>query len=298
MSLKKHLIFTLFFFSLCSSYVLHSELLGFDLKLTNGYRNDSLSTSVESNDSYSLLAKDDLKLDSISLYQLGFKGRLSLLDFLVRVDANYGWAVHGKCIESQLFDSSSPSHLRANIRKGWIKEATFGIGYQFNLIPFCQFFTITPMGGWSYHEQFFKSSHLHGYVDANNLTYTNRWEGPWCGIDLECRLHEFVFNAGYEYHLVDWHGKRKLSDLQSIRKHFFSDRHHSDHAHGQVFYIDSKWNFNLCWYVGLGLKLQEWKAIKGHWKPISGFSAYSNEERIKQTKWRSFAITIDLGVNI
>lgn len=297
MPLKKRLIFILF--SLCSLHSLHSELLGFDVKFTNGYRCDSLSTSIESNNSYSLVAKDHLKLHSISLYQVGFKSRLALLDFLVRLDANYGWAMHGKCFESQLFDSNSLSHLRTSIRKGWSKEATVGIGYQFNLIPFCQLFTITPIAGWSYHEQFFKSSHLDSYADANDLSYTNRWEGPWAGVDLECRLCEFVFNAGYEYHLVDWHGKRKISDLYRIHKRFFSDRRHSDHAHGQVFYVDSKWNFNLCWYAGLGFKLQEWKAIKGHWKPSSRtFSSHSNEETVKQTKWRSFAITVDVGVCI
>ncbi|MBS4162861.1 Uncharacterized protein PRO82_000138 [Candidatus Protochlamydia amoebophila] len=287
-------IFSLLFFSPA-----WSELLSFDLKLTNGYRSDSLNTQRKFLKAYeSSFSNDQLKLRSISLYQVGFKANLCLLSLFVHLDADYAWAGSGGWKEIQHLYSQQHARFESSKLKGMTKDAILGVGYQFNLIPFYRLITLRPMLGWSYHEQHFKTSHLKARINdvskTANLGYSNHWEGPWAGINLKGFLDEFSIDLGYEYHWGNWQSKKNIHGLQALKDQL-ARKGWSKHTHGQVFYIDATWHFNLCWYIGLGLKLQEWKVAQ---EKLKSPNESVLNEKSHHTAWQSFAATIDIGFGI
>ena len=276
-----------------------AELLGFDIKLTNGYRQDSLSAKTEAAESYSgLTLNDNLKINSISLYEIGLQGKVTVLNFFARLDGTYGWAWSGHYHESLPLFSNNLSSLKSKVDTGNTKNWTFGVGYHFNVIPLCDWVKIGPMIGWSHDEQKFKmKSRSSGF---SNLAYQNCWQGPWAGIDLELQLCEFALHTSYEYHYVNWEGKRHFNGEGSFSG-ALANRLKSNHASGQVLNLEGRWNFNLCWFAGIGIKVQEWQAIKGHLKTLKdkfGLNPSHRPDKLKDAHWKSFAITLDLGFSI
>lgn len=287
----------------CRFYA-EAELLGFDIKLTNGYRQDSLSAKTEIKESYyepSLYGSslnDNLKINSISLYEIGLQGKLTVLNFFGRLEGTYGWAGSGHYHEHIPLFSNSLSSLKSRVDSGNTKSWSLGTGYHFNVIPLCDWVKIGPMIGWSHAEQHFKmKSHSREF---SHLGYQNYWQGPWAGIDLELQLCEFSLHTSYEYHWVNWDAKRHFNGEGSISGEL-SNRLKSNHAYGQVLNVDGRWNFNLCWFAGIGIKVQEWHAIKGHLKTLKdkfGLNPSHHPDKFKDAHWKSFAITADLGFNI
>ncbi|MBA2369418.1 MAG: hypothetical protein H0V82_10410 [Candidatus Protochlamydia sp.] len=292
--------FPLFFMLLLAGrFTVEAELLSFDIKLTNGYRHDSLSAKTKIEESYyGPSLNDNLKISSVSLYEIGLQGKITLLNFFGRLEGAYGWAGSGRYHEHIPFFSDSISSVNSKVENGNTKNWTFGAGYHFNVIPLCDWVKIGPMIGWSHDEQKFNMKPRKS--EFVNLAYHNFWEGPFAGIDLALQLCEFALHTSYEYHWVNWEAKRHLENEGSFSGRL-SNRLKSNHAFGQVLNIDGRWNFNLCWFAGISIKVQEWEAIKGHLKTLKdqfGLNPSHHPHKMKDAHWKSFAITFDLGFNL
>lgn len=270
------------------------------LDVTNGYRQDKISVLVEVFDRKTLAGIDEIKVKNMQLYQLGLEGKWVFCNVFLRLEGNYGWSNYGKYREFSGASGTELSKTEAKIHKGRTKDFNVGVGYLFPFSycsPAWEGFFVGPQAGWSYDNQHFKTSHTKTdeVFDPilNDLRYSNRWQGPWVGVDAVFQVCQFDFNVGYEYHFAHWHATWKLAgpDVPAA----FSDRRSSYHAHGQVVYLDGRWNWCSCWNVGLGFKLQKWKAIHGCISPLKGAGDLSTQDKVKQAKWCSFAATFDIG---
>lgn len=300
MLFHKRLVHIIFLLVMTTATGAQAECDGF-LDLTNGYRHDKVTAKINAYDPPGTLVDiDDLKAKNMDIYQLGLKGKWACCDCFMRIEGEYGWGSDGKYTETSTIPNVGSIHSESGIHKVRVKDFSVAGGY---LCPLFECFSIGPVAGWSYHSQRFKlknNAHTDGIADPilNGLKYSNRWQGPWAGVDLAFYACEFTFNAGYEYHWAHWHADWTLDgpDVSGA----FSDRRKSTHAHGQVVYLDARWNYCSCWNIGLGLKFQEWRAIRGREKPQAGsFAAVglSNTEvdKVKHATWCSFAITADIG---
>lgn len=305
-----------------SMSTLQAEFAG-EINLTNGYRCDKITADVHAFDPPgTLFLTDDLKVKNLSSYQIGLKGRALYCSWLARAEGDYAWTGHGKYHEDS---AGFPGDFAlatstAHVHKGNMADFTVGGGYLFNLGQFtgmcgcdnscgcdnyCNsdtYFGIGPVAGWSYSRQQIKlkDAVTNGLPDPvlDDLKYTNRWQGPWLGVDLSFKTCQFTINAGYEYHWADWHASWRL-DGPDVLGVAFSDRRHSKHAQGQVGYIDGRWNVWCNWTIGIGLKYQNWRVNKGRVEPLAGsFPAVglspTEVDRVKAT-WQSFAATFDIG---
>lgn len=300
MSIKKN-------FSILASLIIACLPLGsvyaiFGIDPTNGYRYDKLSNLIDVYDPEdTLVATDELKLENMRFYQLGIREKWTFCDFVLHVEGDYAWLDKGKYKE--IVTNIQPSATgvgEAHIHKGKAKDLIVGLGYGFSLYN-C--FNISGLAGWSYHMLEIKTKHgtFDGEPDPvlNGLRYNNRWQGPWLGVDLGFNAWIINFHAGYEYHWADWHATWRL-DGPDVPKVAFSDRRKASNAHGQVLYFDGNVNFCSVWSIGVGIKLQEWKATHGHEKPLHGSFAdvglpETEVDIVKHAKWSSYAITCDLG---
>lgn len=270
------------------------------LDLSTGYRSDRISCLVDVFDPPSvLIASDDIKIKHLSIYQLGGKARFTFCNsWFIRGNAYYGWALDGKYKET-VTSGKTASVFEAKAHKGNTVDATVGGGY---LYSFNDCWAIGPAAGWSYDHQ--KAKMSHGFLGEtpetflDGLTYKNRWSGPWLGVDFLFRRCNFIVHGGYEFHWAHWHAEWLLkgADIPHVA---FSDVRHSKHAHGNLVYLDGRWEFSPCWHIGVGLQWQGWCAKHGRLHPkfttLKAMGFPNEVDKVKHAKWHSAAITVDLG---
>ncbi len=253
---------------------IHGEPLDLNFTLSNGYRQDRISTSIDIfNPAKRLVMTEHLKADKMHLYEVGGKARFGACDYRVKADAFWGWGTSGNYVCKAQEEELLPGYIvppritRAGINNTSTQDFTIGAGYLFTL---GQFFEVTPMAGLSYHSQRMKlhNAQTNGHCNyiLDGLRYRNQWQGPWAGVDALFTFCDFVIQGGYEYHWADWRGRWKLHG-PNIYGVAFSDKRKSDHVRGQVGYVDVRWNFCECWEAGIGVKGGIWKARNGHLKP-------------------------------
>ena len=251
---------------------LQAEPFGIEVDLTNGYRQDKLACLINTFDpAGTFIGSDNLTAHNMSIYQLGLKARYEQCGILVRADGDYGWGNDGHyhetfhdAVTQTITDTTAKLH-HVNVQDG-----TVGAGYLFNLNDCgCGMYGINldgvaigPVAGWSYARQQFKlkNTFTNGVFDpvVNGVKYTERWQGPWLGVDATGAFCNYVLRTGYEYHWATWHATWTLPGPDTIGA--FSDRRHANDAWGQVAYLDGRWYFCSGWNVGFGAKFQFWKA--------------------------------------
>jgi hypothetical protein len=261
--------------------------------MSGGYRFDRLSTKLSQH-------RSNIKVKNIRIEEIGAKGRYTFYnDMYIRGSTYYGNVMGGDYRETSVSKRDSVSLTKAHAHKGIAEDTNVGLGYLYSVN---QNFGVGAIGGWTYNRLSLKMHHAktHGHTDhaRNRLKYKNRWNGPWLGIDFMYRYCNFSLDAGYEYHWAHWHAEWKLKDRD--HPHVFSDRRQSKDANGRVGYIEGRWDFCPCWNIGLGLKAQDWLADHGRMrrkaKNESSLGLSKGEiAKVKQTKWVSYSVTVDLG---
>lgn len=332
MTLRKNLAIAL---SLVSLYLPLNQVHGYlttDLEVTNGYRQDRISSVINTYDSSRVYkGSDSLKVKEFNLYQVGLRNRWNLSNFILRVDADYGWSDHAKYREVKTPSGLSSARTHASIKEGVVKDLGGGGGYLFSLNYWRKAppqhpylirnrmqspvwdFLMGPMGGFSYHEQYFKTRHTHtnGVFDSvlNGLSYRNKWWGPWVGADVRFTLYNFIFNAGYEYHWSSWRASWKLRQ-DHLLAGLASDRRRTNKGHGNTAYANFFWNLptqwatnHVNWHMGFGFKYQDIKATDGYARAHADHTSFSNSneesvgQRVRRATWRSYTVTYDVGAS-
>jgi len=276
--------------------------LGLELDISNSYRRDCQSSSITCRGIFGdTIGKETIKTENLTYYQVGVIGRWDIRQWLFRFDADYAWSTDGDYHDHNKLDYFTYK-TRAKVNKGTAQDLTLGAGYFFCL-PQLIGLDIAPVGGWSYHQQEYRIHHAstngisNPYFDG--IDHTNRWEGPWVGLDTQFCFEPFSVYAGYEYHWGTWHAKWKLSG-PDVQPPHLSDERKSKHAIGQVIYLDGRWEFWCNYMLGLGVKYQHWHASHGSEKPLAKLFQpliYPNlrKKKVKEVTWSSLVVSIDIG---
>lgn len=283
---------------LLASNSLHSLDLQADALI--GYRRDEITTLINAYDPTEVfLLSDRLEAKHISVYEVGLKGKASILGLTAKGFVTAGRIHNGKYRDRVEGVEISDSYTRAEIYKGHTRDASAAAGY---LLSLCNCYA-GPIGGWSYHSQEIKIRDAITNRSVNNvlngLTYKTCWQGPWLGVDAGCSLCNFSVSGGYEYHWAKWRGNWELSG-PDVFGGSYSDRRKADHARGQVAYLDINYFFWNCFTIGLEAKYQYWKAKDGEEVPKAGsFEAVglndTEVDKIPKATWKSWELQLCVG---
>jgi hypothetical protein len=272
------------------------------LDFASGYRYDEIRTALTENEIGGALLPNEIRAKNLSIYQVGLKGTWKTCSgFYLRGYADYGWIIGRSHYHETFLLDAIPSETIADIHRGQVADVLGGVGYLFS---WSDCWGIGPVVGWSYDYQRIKMSHpeLNGLPDPalDGLKYTNRWQGPWIGVDFVVNMCDFEIDAGYEYHWSSWSAGYDLAG-PDVFGGSFSDRRHSHDAHGQVVYLDGRWDLCDCWNIGIGLKYQFWRAVNGDVVPRTGTFADIGipitSASVNLAQWTSLSATFDIGYN-
>jgi hypothetical protein len=290
------------------------------LDISGGYRLDEISSSVRFiNKDHLEIATYENKDRNLPIYEVGTKGWVSYCNWYLRGSGYWGWGKHGNHREKKenILDVVV-ARRKAEVEKIRTHNANLGIGYmfssemwdqwlagpwsyQYDCMDFCDdhiWWGVGPAIGYSYDCIFVKSHHvkLNGRPDPilTSVSNQSKWQGPWFGIDFALQYYQFDFTCGYEYHWGIWRGFF-IGDLKDSSEQLISHRK-SKHADGSILYFEGRWNICSTFNLGLGIKLQDWKASHGH---VHNFfentSHVTTREKFKHARWYSAGITFDLG---
>jgi hypothetical protein len=275
------------------------------LDVIGGYREDELSSHVaEFSCPTGFVGTDHLKVKRINVYEVGGIARAEYCNFYTRAYGTYGWGHHGKYEETSENFGCCENRTTSSVFRTRTKDLTVGIGYSLPLYDYwCNPWNVGLIGGWYYDEVHLTMSNAYenGFFSpiVSGFRYKNRWSGPWVGLDISFECGNGIFNGGYEYHWGHWNGDWLLRG-PDVRGVAFSDHRESHHVCGSVIFADAKWKY---WFfeIGLGIRLQEFKANNGHLKPLAGsFAAVGlprdEIEKLKHARWYSAGVHLDLGI--
>lgn len=282
-------------------HFIKAGILGLDLELSNGLRQDSFSAFVSTFNPPSssnsdkgvgtLVATDSIKISGMTFYQIGLKGRWTPCNWIARFEGSYGWSELGNYHDTVTTASGSTSVFKAKVHKGKAEDFIGGVGYLFPLAPFL---SAGVVGGWSYHHQSFEGRSIKRnevMSPSTEIRYSNRWEGPWAGIEAALNLLQFVFHAGYEYHWTNatW----KAGNLSSSKS--FSER---SGPRAETLFCDGRWHFFPCLNMGGGFRMQRWKANHGISKQQTSTIPFQNQiVKTKYVDWNTYIVTFDIGLS-
>lgn len=266
------------------------------LSLEAGYRQDSLTCLIEGYDlPDTLLFKNNLNVENISVVEIGAKGRCIAWDsFLFKSSLYSGITPTGNYSDVRTFDFSDEKRSsKFKVQSGITVDFSVGTGF---LFPFyCRKFRIGPTGGWSYNAQ--QLTIYNGCRKFDGLKYRNRWQGPWVGIDSYIALLGFHLDAGYEYHFPHWSAYRLLKRHHSYNN-AYSDSRKSTRGYGNVAYFDFYTTQFLCIKLNCQLKYQYWKMTDGCERPKRGHLPYDEVHQIPHATWQSFEVLFGIGIDV
>ena len=277
---------------------------------TGGYRRDDLDWNIAGNingNNPNILS--ELTWDDIESYQVKFQGSLIWPRIIaLRGSANYGWIFNGDNQDSDYFcDNRTFEFSRSNnsTDDGDVWDVSLAIGYPFrtgkNVIG-----TITPLVGYSYHEQNLKITDGFQTIPATgpfpglDSSYDTEWKGPWLGIDIHFRAaeiktfaHRFETYFTYEYHWADYDAEADWN-LRDDLAHSKSFKHDTD---GNGYVIGAGFNFVLHqhWALNFNFDYQDWSTDDGTSKVFFA-DGTSAKTRLNEVNWTSYALSLGLSV--
>jgi len=186
--------------------------------------------------------------------------------------------------------------------EGETLDLSGGLGYRFYLGEKMDYFEldhfwITPLVGYSYHEQNLNIKEGNQIIDTGGMLglgpfsgldspYDLQWKGPWFGIEMSGIKDRLSGTLRFEYHNADYHGKG-VSNLQPTFKKF----EHSADGHGMVLNIGLGYQLNDHWRLNFNADLQDWKTDPGIDR-LTFTNGSIRETRLNQVNWQSYALML------
>lgn len=254
----------------------------------------------------------ELTWEDLEIYQVRGKGRVSLgrenapVSFYLRGLAGYGWIVDGENQDSDFEGNDRTlefSRSNNDAGDGEVLDASIGAG------PSLRFgdgrWIVSPLLGWSYHEQNLtitdgvqviqtKNPALIGPIFGLDSTYETQWWGPWLGLDLEGRAARRLRLTGtFEYHWPDYEAVANWN-LRSDLAHPKSREHIAKNGEGIVLALAADYSLSRRWSVKLVVDYQDWQMRNGV-ERIFFASGTIAEDPLNEVNWESFSV--NLGVN-
>jgi opacity protein-like surface antigen len=333
MRLTGCLIFTSIILFVTNSYAEKNSTLLSEPKLTNsaeknstlpfetefifstGYRRDELDWNIagdNSGNNPNILS--ELTWDDLEILQIKFQNKTVIPNiFYFRASVSYGWIYDGENQDSDyLGDNRTLEYSRSNNNAddGDVWDASVGIGYPLRL-GVNEIWTITPLVGYSYHEQNLKMTDGNqtiatppftpplGPFSGLDSTYETEWKGPWIGLDLYIkakkveslpqRIEPYV---SIEYHWADYSAEADWN-LRPDFEHPKSFEHKAD-GDGWVLGVGFNFFLNPNWLLNFNYDYQDWSTDNGTDKTFFS-NGTTSKTQLNEVNWTSH--TFSLGIN-
>lgn len=288
--MKKHTLFS--FFVILS--LLQASLHGFQLEtyyeIGIGYRQDFLKWKVDSSPLLNISTEEEWK----NVHSSQVTGRVEALacdHFYICGDIDYGRVLTGRKTLDEIdlnATADSEGWLRGRT-KGHVWDASGGVGYQFHLCS--NRLLLTPLVGYSYHEQRFNDSELEDTVNLVNLfedvesVNKFRWNGPWFGARMiyswNCNWRVY---GEYQYHIGRYRGH--------VNDNLISDSFEEQQkARVQGHDLSLGISYSLCKFLLIGLKGNYKNWYGSHGKSLIG----TDRGSLRNLSWDSGSIALNLG---
>lgn len=288
-----------------------------NLVFSAGYRKDDLDWDIGGYllpDHY-VNVLSELSWDDLESYQVKFQGSLIFPNIIaLRAIADYGWIFDGDNQDSDYAGNDRTlefSRSNSNSDDDDVWDVSLAIGYPFRtgrkVIG-----TITPLVGYSHHEQNLKMSDGVQTVATPGVTpplgpfegldssYDTEWYGPWLGIDMNFRAaeiktfaHRFETFFSYEYHWAEYEAEADWN-LRGDFKHPKSFTHDAD---GNGWIIRAGINFILQRNIALNFNFdyQDWSTDSGTDK-IFFADGTTAKTRLNDVDWTSYSLGLGLSL--
>ncbi|CAB1085049.1 hypothetical protein D1AOALGA4SA_12545 [Olavius algarvensis Delta 1 endosymbiont] len=284
-----------------------------EFTLSGGYRRDDLDWNIGLPD-HNINVLSELTWDDLESYQVKFQGSLVWPNIIaLRGLAGYGWIFDGDNQDSDFAGNDrtfefSRSNNSADDGDAW--DVSIAVGYPFrtgkDVIG-----TITPLVGYSHHEQNLKMSDgvqtiatpgvtpPLGPFEGLDSSYDTEWYGLWVGIDMNFRAaeidffdHRFEVFFSYEYHWADYEAEADWN-LRDDLQHPRSFTHDAD---GNGWIIRTGFNFVLKRNIALNFNYdyQDWSTDRGTDK-IFFADGTTAKTRLNEVNWTSYAISLGIA---
>ncbi|MFN4175171.1 MAG: hypothetical protein ACK4HV_08730, partial [Parachlamydiaceae bacterium] len=281
--LKKAMLMIAGGFFLLSAFTLKADVPDSNFALIGGYKRANINTPLSVNsDSEGFIGEYPTRIKGIKIWQIGASARYAFPDFFASCGCDSSWLkqfylrgsfligkVEGgryklttKAVnEPEIVDTSS-------VKKGYSRDYDIALGW---LYPWCDNFGIGPVIGYNYDKiktkaGKFKSQDGERVEGIDHLRYISRFKGGYVGVDLAYYACNWKLFAGYEYHMPVWSGNWKLPRFDNDDG--FSDKRNCGHGHGNVFYVDGRYQFCGCWEIGLIYRYENYRSGKGRARPV------------------------------
>jgi len=289
-----------------------------------GYRRDDLDWNIAGdNTGHNPNVLSELKWKDLESYQVKFQGTLAWPNIIaLRGYADYGWIFDGDNQDSDYLGNNRTyefSRSNNNADDGDVWDASLAVGYPWrwgrSVIS-----TITPLVGYSHHEQNLKMTDGYqtvsipvvtpdftiipppvGPISGLNSSYDTEWKGPFIGIDMRFRGEKLSSLASrletyfsYEYHWADYHAQADWNLREDLRhpKSFEQD------ADGTGWIIGAGLNFIINSNIALNFDFdyQNWRAKDGNDKTYLA-DGTTEKTRLNEVNWSSYALGLGLQVS-
>jgi hypothetical protein len=274
-----------------------------------GYRTDTLDWNIagtsEGTDPNVL---SELTWEDLVIHQFSLGVRILKEKSLYLKGAfDYGWIVDGDNQDSDYeADDRQEEFSRSNNQSDEGNTLDFSIGMGYPIIFSADFLSLTPVIGYSYHQQ-----ELHmtdGYQTIPDLgafpgldsSYDATWKGPWVGFDLNIGLKKISrffryseFFIGYEHHWATYYATADWN-LRTDFMHPKSFEHEAD-GQGDKVSLGLKSRLGNLTTLGIFYEQQRWSTQKGV-DSVFLINGQVIETRLNGVNWYSNAVRIEISI--
>jgi hypothetical protein len=271
---------------------------------TTGYRVDDFDWNIAGDingNNPNILS--ELTWDDLKIFQVTLQNKTVFRQtFYFRGSLAYGWILDGENQDSDYNgDNRTLEFSRSNnsADDGDVLDASAGIGYQFTFGFGMDKFGITPLIGYSFHQQNLKISDGFQTIPATGSfpglasTYDAEWSGPWVGLDIVFKSNKkYNLYAEIEYHWGDYYAEADWN----LRTDFAHPKSFEHDADGDGIVLSAGWRyfFDNHWAVNLNFNYQDWSTDNGIDRVFLASGSIS-ETRLNEANWQSFATMIGLA---
>lgn len=272
-----------------------------EFTVATGYRRDHFDWNIagDSNGQNPNILSE-LTWKNLEIYQVGGKGTLTAGKYLsLRGALDFGWIYNGDNQDSDYnLDDRGGEFSRSNNKAndGSVLDASIGMGVPWKTQVGTHPFRITPLAGYSYHEQRlkilkgFQAIPATGPFGGLGSEYEAKWKGPWLGLDLWLKpAARWTLLGTFEYHWADyradarWNLRTDLAQPKSFR--------HSADGSGIVGSLGIGYSLPNEWILNMSGQIQDWSTDSG-----LDTTFYRNgttaQTRLNEVNWDSFSVTL------
>jgi hypothetical protein len=273
-----------------------------------GYRKDELDWNIAGDingNSPNILS--ELTWEDLESFQLKLQNKTVIPNiFYFRARVSYGWIFDGTVQDSDYagdYRSFEFSRSNNSADDGDVWDASVGIGYPFR-IGGDEIWTITPLVGYSYHEQNLNLTDGNqtipplGSFPGLDSTYEAQWKGPWIGLDLHFKAKEIEIwpqrietYISIEYHWSDYDAEANWN-LRPDFQHPKSFEHEAD-GDGWVLGLGFNFILNPNLLMNFNYDYQNWSTDDGTDRVFFADGSIGIT-RLNEVNWTSHALSLGI----